>query len=147
LILSHFLTSFVFGGVFGLSWSASLFWFFLSTHLIYWLILRHGESLAVPTWLHASSQIKVHKDMDEWVWCGGTWLAWTESWPQPDRTPLGWIRAVRASPSCPTSVPNLTNVLQEEWSTIPINTLLNLVESLLRVEAVIAAKRGPTPYK
>jgi len=44
-------------------------------------------------------------------------------------------------------VPNLTNVLQEEWSTIPINTLLNLVESLLRVEAVIAAKGGPTPYK
>jgi len=41
-------------------------------------------------------------------------------------------------------VPNLTNVLQEEWSTIPINTLLNLVESLLRVEA---AKGGPTPYK
>jgi len=31
--------------------------------------------------------------MDEPVWCGRTWLACTESWPQPDRTPLGWIRA------------------------------------------------------
>jgi len=29
----------------------------------------------------------------------------------------------------------------------PINTLLNLLESLpIRVEAVIAAKGGPTPY-
>jgi len=38
-------------------------------------------------------------------------------------------------------------VLLEEWSKIPINTLLNLVESLpRRVEAVIAAKGGPTPY-
>ncbi|ROJ24388.1 Growth arrest-specific protein 2 [Anabarilius grahami] len=47
----------------------------------------------------------------------------------------------------PTSLPDLTNALLEEWSKIPINTLLNLVESLpRRVEAVIAAKGGPTPY-
>jgi len=44
----------------------------------------------------------------------------------------------------PTSLPDLTNVLLEEWSKIPINTLL---ESLpRRVEAVIAAKGGPTSY-
>ena len=42
---------------------------------------------------------------------------------------------------------DLTNVLLEEWSKIPINTLLNLVESLPRtVEAVIAAKGGLTSY-
>jgi len=47
----------------------------------------------------------------------------------------------------PTSLPDLTNALLEEWSKIPINTLLNLVESLpRRVEAVIAAKGGPTSY-
>ena len=47
----------------------------------------------------------------------------------------------------PTSLPDLTNALLEEWPKIPINTLLNLVESLpRRVEAVIAAKGGPTPY-
>ena len=46
-----------------------------------------------------------------------------------------------------TSVSDLTNALLEEWSNIPIDTLLNLVDSLLRrVEAVIAAKGGPTQY-
>jgi len=35
-----------------------------------------------------------------------------------------------------------------KWSKIPINTLLNLVESLpRRVEAVMAAKGGTTPYQ
>ena len=54
-------------------------------------------------------------------------------------------RRLRARPSCPTSVCYLTNALLEEWSKIPINILLNLVESLpRRVEAVIAAKGGPT---
>ena len=50
-----------------------------------------------------------------------------------------------ARPSPPTSVCDLTIALVEEWSKIPINTLLNLVESLPgRVEAVIAAKGGLT---
>lgn len=35
-------------------------------------------------------------------------------------------------PSHPTSASDLTNVLLEEWSTIPINTTLNLVKSLAR---------------
>ena len=44
-------------------------------------------------------------------------------------------------------VPDLTNVLLEEWSNIPIDTLLNLVDGLpRRVEAVIAAEGGPTQY-
>jgi len=44
-------------------------------------------------------------------------------------------------------VPDLTNAILEEWSKIPINILLNLVKSLpRRVVAVLAAKRGPTPY-
>ena len=52
-------------------------------------------------------------------------------------------RRLRARPSCPTSVPDLTNALLEEWSNIPIDTLLNLVDGLpRRVEAVIAAKGG-----
>ena len=56
-------------------------------------------------------------------------------------------RRLRARPSHPTSVPDLTNALLEEWSNIPIDTLLNLVDSLpTRVEAVIAAKGGPTQY-
>ena len=52
-------------------------------------------------------------------------------------------RRLRARPSRPTSVPDLTNALLEEWSNISIDTLLNLVESLpRRVEAGIAAKGG-----
>ena len=67
-------------------------------------------------------------------------------WPaqSPDLNLVGqlWDKLVcrlRARPSHPTSVPDLTN--------IPIDTLLNLVDSLpRRVEAVIAAKGGPTQY-
>lgn len=42
---------------------------------------------------HGCAQRKVHKDMNEGVWRRRMWLACTESWPQPDRTPLEWIRA------------------------------------------------------
>lgn len=42
---------------------------------------------------------------------------------------------------------DLTNALLDEWEKIPTNTLQKLVESLpKRVEAVLAAKGGPTPY-
>jgi hypothetical protein len=55
---------------------------------------------------------------------------------------------VRASPHHPTSVPNLTNALVAEWKQVPVAIFQNLVESLpRRVEAVIAAKVGPTPYE
>ncbi|KAK3553743.1 hypothetical protein QTP70_007604 [Hemibagrus guttatus] len=70
----------------------------------------------------------------------------------PDLNPIEHLwdeleRRLRARPSRPTSVPDLTNVLLEERSKIPINTLLNLVESLpRRVEAVLAANGGTTPY-
>uniref|UniRef100_A0A672YKD4 Tc1-like transposase DDE domain-containing protein n=1 Tax=Sphaeramia orbicularis TaxID=375764 RepID=A0A672YKD4_9TELE len=87
-----------------------------------------------------------------------TWM--TESgvdeldWPaqSPDLNPIEHLwdeleRRLRARPSHPTSVCDLTNVFLEEWSKIPMNTLLNLVDSLpRRVEAVIAAKGGPTSY-
>lgn len=75
-------------------------------------------------------------------------------WPaqSPDLNPIQPLwdeleRRMRARPSRPTSVCDLTNALLEEWSKIPMNTLLNLVDSLpRRVEAVIAAKGGPTSY-
>ena len=56
-----------------------------------------GWPLAVPTWLCTSAQSKVHEDVDERVWCGRTWLACTEPWPQPDRIPLGWMRVETTS--------------------------------------------------
>ena len=75
-------------------------------------------------------------------------------WPaqNPDLNPIEHLwdeleRRLRARPSRPTSVPDLINALQNEWAPIPTETLQNLVESLpRRVEAVIAAKGGPTPY-
>ncbi|KAI4898858.1 hypothetical protein NFI96_004520 [Prochilodus magdalenae] len=54
-------------------------------------------------------------------------------------------RRLRARPSHPTSVSDLTSAILEEWSKIPVTTFLTLVESLPgRVEAVIAAEGGPT---
>ena len=75
-------------------------------------------------------------------------------WPaqSPDLNPIEHLwdeleQRLRARTSRPTSVSDLTNVLLEEWSKNPINTLVNLVESLPRkVEAVLAAKGGPTSY-
>ena len=53
---------------------------------------------------------------------------------------------LRARPNCPTSVPDLTNALVAEWKKAPAAMFQHLVESLSRrVEAVLAAKRGPTP--
>lgn len=58
-------------------------------------------NLTVPTGLHNSAQsLKTH-------WCGRTWLARTESWPQPKRTCLGWIRVESASQVGSVSVPDL----------------------------------------
>jgi hypothetical protein len=54
---------------------------------------------------------------------------------------------LRARPNRPTSVPDLTNALVAEWKQVPAAMLQHLVESLpRRVEAVITAKGGPTPY-
>jgi hypothetical protein len=47
----------------------------------------------------------------------------------------------------PTSQKQLEDVIQEEWYTIPLDTVQNLHESILRrTAAVLKAKSGPTPY-
>jgi hypothetical protein len=44
-------------------------------------------------------------------------------------------------------MPELTNALVAEWKEVPAAMFQHLVESLpRRMEAVIAAKGGPTPY-
>jgi hypothetical protein len=75
-------------------------------------------------------------------------------WPaqSPDLNPIKHLwdeleRRLQARPNHPTSVPDLTNALIAEWKQIPTAMFQHLVEILpRRVEAVIAAKRGPTPY-
>jgi hypothetical protein len=46
----------------------------------------------------------------------------------------------------PTSLKQLEDVLQEERYKIPLQTVENLYESILRTAAVFKAKGGPTPY-
>ena len=75
-------------------------------------------------------------------------------WPaqRPDLNPIKhlWDEMecrLRARPNRPTSVPDLTNALAAEWKQVPVAMFQHLVESLpRRVEAVIVAKEGPTPY-
>ena len=73
-------------------------------------------------------------------------VLWSES---PDLKPTEhlWVELewrLWTRPSRPTSVSDLTNALLEEWSKIPINTLLNLQKRLPR--RFLAAKGGPTSY-
>jgi hypothetical protein len=75
-------------------------------------------------------------------------------WPaqSPDFNPIEHLRnelecRLRARPNPPTSVPNLTNALVAEWKQVLAAKFQHLLESLpRRVEAVMAAKGGPTPY-
>jgi transposase len=75
-------------------------------------------------------------------------------WPaqSPDLNPIKHIwdeldRRLRARHKHPTSVPDLTNGLVAEWMQVLTAIVQHLVESLpRRVEAVVAAKGGPTPY-
>ena len=75
-------------------------------------------------------------------------------WPaqSPNLNPIEHLwdeleHRLRARPNRPTSVRNLTNALLAEWKQGPTAMFQHLVESLpRRVEAVIAAKGGPTPY-
>ena len=70
----------------------------------------------------------------------------------PDLNPIKRLwdeleRGPPARPNRPTSVPDLTNALVTEWKQVPIAMFQHLVENLpRRVEAVIAARGGPTPY-
>ena len=57
------------------------------------------------------------------------------------------VHQLRDWPNRPTSVPDLTNALMAEWKQVHAAMYRHLVESLPgRVEDVIAAKGGPTPY-
>ena len=57
------------------------------------------------------------------------------------------LERLRAKTNRPTSVLDLTNALMAEWKQVLSAMFQHLVESLSRrVEAVITAKGGPTPY-
>lgn len=54
------------------------------------LILHHGEG-PFCSWLYQRTPSQLYKDIVGPVWCEGTRVAWTEPWPQPYWTPLGFI--------------------------------------------------------
>ena len=73
-------------------------------------------------------------------------------WPAKSPDPIKHLwdeleRRLRARPNPPTSLPDLTNTLVMGWKQVPAALVRHLVERLpRRVEAVTAAKGGPTPY-
>lgn len=106
---------------------AKQFWTRLSSHLCGNCFGQ--KSFPILTWLHqCTEQDPSSHGCESIVWMKLAGLASTEPWPQPDRTPSGWIKVetetqVTLSPSCPTSVSNLKHAVLEEWSKIPINIL------------------------
>jgi len=110
------------------------------------------DNFILLTFLFQHDCAPVHKSRSIRTWIsefGVEELDWLAQNPDLNLIENIWYELEQrlARPSRLTSVPDNTNALLEEWSKIPINTRLNLRESLPgRVEAVIAAKGGPTPY-
>ena len=94
----------------------------------------------------------VHKARSIQKWFGGIGVEELD-WPaqSPDLNPNEHLwdeleRRLRARPNRSTSVPDRTHALVTEWKQILAAMFQHLVESLpRRVEAVIVAKRRPTP--
>jgi len=107
-----------------------------------------GKSLGMALFQHDCAPVHKARSIKTWMSeFGVEELDWPAQ--SPDLNPIEhlWDELERRLRARPSRQHHLTNALLEEWSKIPINTPLNLVESLpRRVEAVIAAKGGPTPY-
>lgn len=57
------------------------------------------------------------------------------------------FRKTRSQYPPPSSLKEFETVLAEEWSKIPLETIQTLYVSIpCRIQAVITAKGGPTPY-
>ncbi len=98
-------------------------------------------------WLCLSAQSKAHTDMVGWVWCDRTWLAHTEPWPQPHRTPLGWTGKEIVNQIFSSNVSAWPHKYSTGWlAKILTEALPRLVESLQRGVEADRAKRGPAAY-
>lgn len=90
-----------------------------------------GMVFPVSTWQCPCAHGRLHKGT---VWCGGTWLACQNPWPQTRPTPLGWTGKLTVSQG-PFS-PNLRHVtcdLQQEISSF----LVKFNFSLLKTNATL----------
>ncbi|PKK68804.1 transposable element Tc1 transposase [Rhizophagus irregularis] len=57
-----------------------------------------------------------------------------------------WVK-IRQRDSQPSSVSQLEQWVKEEWDAVPADYYRNLIKSMpRRIQAVIAAKGGPTKY-
>ena len=95
----------------------------------------------------------MHKARSIQKWCveiGVEELDWPAQSPDLNAIEHFWDELedrLQARPNRSTSVPDLTDALVAEGKQIPTVMFQHPVESLpRRVEAVIAAKGGPTPY-
>ena len=86
--------------------------------------------------------------MQKWfVKIGVEELDWPAQSPDLNSIEHLWNELERRLRVRPTSAPDLTNVLVAQWTQVPAAMFQHLVESLpRRVEAVKAAKGGPTPH-
>ncbi len=100
------------------------------------------SSMTVHKWLCPSAQSEVHKNTVRWAWCGRTWLACTELWPQPHRTPLRWTGADTSSQAFSSNISVWPHKCTTGWlSKILSETLQNPLEILTRkMEAIIVVK-------
>ena len=112
-----------------------------------------GNSLGKVLFLFQHDNAPVHKARSIQKWFVKIGVEELDSLAQsPDLNPIEHLwdeleRRLRARPNRLTSVPDLTNALVVERKQVPAAMFQHLVESLpRRVEAVLAAKGGPTPY-
>ncbi len=69
----------------------------LMNPLRWWAIKNINRAWVTRTLLSSSKYTKYSKVCG--LWCGRTWLACREPWPQPHPTPLGWAGTRTLSPS------------------------------------------------
>ena len=99
-----------------------------------------------------NAPIHTAKDVNEWV--AERKIRTLPNWPSqsPDLNPIEHLwseleRRIRNRSTLPKNVRELETALQEEWSQIPNNVLMNLIKSMpRRVEACIASKGWPAKY-
>lgn len=74
------------------------------------------------------------------VWCRGTWVAFTEPWPQPYLTPLIWTGMLIACQVFSYLTSQI--IFLAKWAHIPTDTLQYFVVSLTR-----RTGESVTPYR
>ena len=122
----------------------------LETHLLPFINNNHNGR----GYLFQDDNAPVHTAKNVKKWIKTKKVKILENWPSqsPDLNPIEHLwseleRRIRKRPNPAKNLRELECALHEEWSQIPNNTLINLIESMpRRVEACIKNNRWPTKY-